>query len=162
MERIEGRSKEGKTRNTRRESQRLKEEFHDTSFMAHRGMWHLNWKRVRDARKEGIEESENVVRECKAKAVEDFWSIWNQVKKQVHKFNHGDWSNPMRGIKREERRIRQDVTNIEAILGRWKDIEWNQKCQAEHRWITLIEDSKDFHWRKRNKRDRLKWKGMCE
>ena len=84
--------------------------------------------RIGDAREE-VEESD-VVREYKAMAEEELWSGWSQVKKQVHKINHGDWSKPKCGIKRQEWKIRHDLTNNEAISGsratrRRKDIGWN-------------------------------------
>ena len=73
-------------------------------------------QRKTDTRKEEMEESDHVARECKAVAEEALWPGWNQVKKQVHKINHGDWSKPRRGIKREEWEIRQYFTKNEAIL----------------------------------------------
>ena len=69
--RIEGR----KTRVTRKEFQRLKEEFHDT-FMAQIGMCHLMEQRIRGTRRQGMEESERVARECEANAEEELWSGW--------------------------------------------------------------------------------------
>ena len=74
--RIEGR----KTRVTRKEFRRLKEEFHDTSIVAQRGMCQWMEQEIGDARKGGMEESENVVRECQAMAEEGLWSGWNQCK----------------------------------------------------------------------------------
>ena len=55
-------------------------------------MWHLMEQRIRDTRRGGVEESENVAKECKAVAEEELWSGWNQVRKQFHKINEGDWS----------------------------------------------------------------------
>ena len=71
------------TRVTRKVWQRLKDEFH-ASLMARRGMRRLMEKRRRYTRSVGMGDSEHVVRECKAMAEEELWSVWNQVKKQVH------------------------------------------------------------------------------
>ena len=37
------------------------------------------------------------------------WSGWNQVMRQVHNIDQGHWRLPMRGSKREEGEIRQDL-----------------------------------------------------
>ena len=90
--RIEGR----KMQVTRKEFQRLKGEFGDTSCMAQRGMWHFMEQRIRDTRTGGMEERENVFGECNAMAEDELWSGWNQVKRQVHKISQGDWRKPKR------------------------------------------------------------------
>ena len=104
---------------TRKEFQNLKEEFHDTSFMAQRGMWHLMERRIRDARIGGMRESEHVVKEWNAMAEEEPCSVWNQVQKQVHTNQPKEiGEKPKRGINREDWEIRKDFTYNEAILGR--------------------------------------------
>ena len=52
-----------------------------------------------------------------AMAEEESWLGWNQVKEQVWKINHGDWTQPERGVKREELEIHQEFVNNAAILG---------------------------------------------
>ena len=47
--RKDGRFEVKKVRVTRSEFRRLKEEFPDSSFMAHRGKWHLMEQRMKDA-----------------------------------------------------------------------------------------------------------------
>ena len=39
-------------------------------------------QRIRDTRKEVVEESAHVARECRATAEKELWSVWNQVKRQ--------------------------------------------------------------------------------
>ena len=41
-------------------ARKLKETFHDRSFMAHKGMWHLMAQRIKDARKGEADESMSV------------------------------------------------------------------------------------------------------
>ena len=45
----------------------------DSCFMAQRVMWHLMKHRMRDARTGDMEESVNVMRDCKVMAAEDSW-----------------------------------------------------------------------------------------
>ena len=109
-----------------------------------------------------MEDSEHVVRECKAMADEEPRTGWNQVRRQVHKFNQGDMSKPKRGINREELEIRQDFPSTEAFLGRcsydMKDEGHRVQLEfeaikrvglgEEHSWTPLIEGSDDFQWTK--------------
>ena len=78
-------------------------------------MWHLMKQRMRDARRRETQEGERVVRECKATAVEESWSRWNQVKEQARNINQSDWKKPKRGVFTEEREVRQVFANNEAV-----------------------------------------------
>ena len=87
-------AKEGETMLvTRQDFERLKEYFHDSSFMAQRGMCNLMEQRTRDARNGGINQCEDVVKESRAMAEVELWSGWNQVEQQVHKIKQVDWKN---------------------------------------------------------------------
>ena len=74
----------------RRVFQRLKEELHDSSFMAQRGMWHLMEPRRRDARRGESQESEN----AKPWLGKSHSWEWNQVKDTLRKSTTGTGRSP--------------------------------------------------------------------
>ena len=66
-------------------------------------------------------------------AEEEPWSGWNRVEKQVQHIDHGDWKKPNCGITGEERDVREDFTNNEAIFRRCAfDFEEGQRVDLEY------------------------------
>ena len=65
-------------------------QFHDSNFMAQRGVWQIMEQRIIDGRRGETNECQNVVRECQAIAEEDSWSGWNEVKEQIWEINQAD------------------------------------------------------------------------
>ena len=68
-----------KLRVARRALQSLREELHDSSFVAQRGMWLPVEQRMRDAGRRATKGSDHVVRQCKAVMEEESCSSRNQA-----------------------------------------------------------------------------------
>ena len=128
-------------------------------------------QRKRDARKGG-QESENVVRDCKAPAEEEVWSGWYQVEKQIQ-INQWDRKKPKRKIEREEWEVRQFLRTVKPF---WRGSLWTLmkkikrvrlelvqtvELREEHCWTALIEGSEEFQLSKRNNKEEP-GEGDCE
>ena len=154
---------------TRREFRRLKEEFHDCSFMAQRRMWHLPKQRIRDPRGGESKEGEHVVRECQAMAEKGSRSVWNQVKKQAQKINQGTGRSRSAESKEKSGKFARSSPTTTLF---WEDVLLNLMKKVirvelefeavkrvtfveEHRWNTLIEGDEGFQCRKHNKKKDL-------
>ena len=149
-------------RATRREFRRVGEEFHDSSFMAQRDMWHLMEQRMRDAIRGETKESEHVVRECKT-----LWMKKSHGLDGIMLMVKEGFENQPRECKKPKREdnMKRRVNN-EANLGRRFfdcDEEGHRveldfeavkrvKLQEEHRRTALVKEDEGFQRRKQNKK----------